>query len=76
VHFTSNKKPWHYFCRHPFLGEYLAAIDRTAWRGWRPKLPAGNLAGQWWSHQFAPLRHWLKVCSTRARRLMSPHTKT
>lgn len=36
VHFTSRPKPWHLGCRHPFLGEWYDALDRTPWKGWRP----------------------------------------
>lgn len=36
VHFTSRPKPWHLGCRHPFLGEWNAALDATPWRNWRP----------------------------------------
>lgn len=36
VHFTTGNKPWKIDGLHPFRGDYLRAIDRTAWSGWRP----------------------------------------
>jgi len=71
VHFTSQKKPWHYFCRHPFRSDYLAAIDRTDWRGWRPQFPQRDGVRQWWQHHISPLRHAVKVGVVRAKRLSS-----
>jgi lipopolysaccharide biosynthesis glycosyltransferase len=40
VHYCSAKKPWHYFCDHPYRDDYFTTLDRTAWRGWRPQPPA------------------------------------
>lgn len=61
VHFTSQEKPWHYFCRHPFRAAYLAEVDRTVWRGWRPKMPRTGVVKTWWRYRVAPLRHAVKV---------------
>lgn len=36
LHFAGSQKPWHFGCHHPFVDDYLAAIDRTAWHSWRP----------------------------------------
>jgi lipopolysaccharide biosynthesis glycosyltransferase len=38
VHFTggSFNRPWQAPCRNPYRDEWLAYLDRTAWRGWRP----------------------------------------
>jgi lipopolysaccharide biosynthesis glycosyltransferase len=69
VHFTSQHKPWHYFCRHPMLREYLNAIDRTDWSGWRPKYPSEQGLRKWWEFQVAPLRHAVKVGIVRAKRM-------
>jgi lipopolysaccharide biosynthesis glycosyltransferase len=70
VHFTSHDKPWHYFCRHPFRGEYLAEVDRTTWRGWRPGFPPSRGLKQWWKHQVAPARQAVKVAVVRAKRVV------
>jgi lipopolysaccharide biosynthesis glycosyltransferase len=39
VHFTSypdRNKPWEPRSTSPYREEWLAALDRTAWAGWRP----------------------------------------
>lgn len=76
VHFTSGSKPWHYFCRHAFLPQYFAMLDRTAWRGWRPSLPQADLLSHWWRHRFAPVRHWYKVYAARASNWTTPARRT
>ncbi len=40
VHFTSGAKPWLYGNAHPYRSLFFAALDQTAWRGWRPRTPA------------------------------------
>ena len=39
VHFTSSLRPWRYsfLARHPLAGEWFALLDRTPWKGWRPR---------------------------------------
>lgn len=39
VHFSGNLKPWRYAGDGPLHARYYAALDETAWSGWRP--PAG-----------------------------------
>jgi lipopolysaccharide biosynthesis glycosyltransferase len=48
VHFTggSFNRPWQAPCRNPYRDEWLAYLDRTAWRGWRPD-PEPALVRAW-----------------------------
>jgi lipopolysaccharide biosynthesis glycosyltransferase len=48
VHFTggSFNRPWQAPCRNPYRDEWFECLDRSAWRGWRPK-PAPPLARAW-----------------------------
>jgi lipopolysaccharide biosynthesis glycosyltransferase len=39
LHFASASKPWHYGAKHPTVDRYMEAVDRTDWRGWRPRCP-------------------------------------
>ena len=36
LHFATRYKPWKHACPHPKTADFLAVLDRTAWRGWRP----------------------------------------
>jgi lipopolysaccharide biosynthesis glycosyltransferase len=36
IHYCNVVKPWHYGFAHPFLSEWYAALDQTAFAGWRP----------------------------------------
>jgi len=37
VHFDYKPKPWELESTHPFRRHFFQALDRTAWRGWRPR---------------------------------------
>jgi lipopolysaccharide biosynthesis glycosyltransferase len=37
VHFTGREKPWMLGGGEHFRTDWYAALDRTAWRGWRPE---------------------------------------
>lgn len=37
VHFVSRPKPWEWSCSHPFKKEYYFYLDKTVFKGWRPK---------------------------------------
>jgi lipopolysaccharide biosynthesis glycosyltransferase len=36
IHYCNIVKPWHYGNKHSFLSEWFAALDKTAFAGWRP----------------------------------------
>jgi lipopolysaccharide biosynthesis glycosyltransferase len=36
VHYTSRPKPWHLHGDVGVAGPWFEAVDRTAWKGWRP----------------------------------------
>ena len=36
VHYTLDSKPWRRKCPHPMQAQWFEAVDRTAWRGFRP----------------------------------------
>lgn len=38
VHFDFKPKPWDLESRHPFRKAFFRSLDRTAYRGWRPRL--------------------------------------
>jgi lipopolysaccharide biosynthesis glycosyltransferase len=37
VHFDFRPKPWDLDSKHPFRKLFFKNLDRTAWRGWRPR---------------------------------------
>jgi lipopolysaccharide biosynthesis glycosyltransferase len=55
VHFCSPSKPWQYFCPHPFARDFLACLDQTDWKGWRPARPE-EFWSKWWDFHYRPLR--------------------
>jgi len=38
IHFDYKPKPWSLGCAHPFKDLYFHWLDKTDWRGWRPRL--------------------------------------
>jgi lipopolysaccharide biosynthesis glycosyltransferase len=42
VHFATASKPWQLSCAHPRRDLFFAALDRTAWEGWRPRRTLAN----------------------------------
>jgi lipopolysaccharide biosynthesis glycosyltransferase len=50
VHFTTEFKPWDFGNQHPWRDRYFEALDRTAWKGWRPVDP-GFSWKRWWTGQ-------------------------
>lgn len=55
IHFTSQAKPWHYFCHHPATDAYRRCLQRTEWRDWRPERPRPYLR-HLWGHHYKPVR--------------------
>lgn len=37
IHYTGSRKPWHYFSFHPGKQLYFKYLDKTPWKGERPK---------------------------------------
>lgn len=74
VHFDYKPKPWDLESRHPFRKAFFRSLDRTVFRGWRPRRTlkehaeiAASLPGQiyqgyrrWRQTQFSPVVRSLK----------------
>ena len=71
VHFCSPSKPWHYFCRHPYAGEFRACLARTAWRDWRPERP-DRFLHQWWDYHVEPVRRQVTSQARAIRSAVAP----
>jgi lipopolysaccharide biosynthesis glycosyltransferase len=39
IHYDYKPKPWAFVCKHPLRDEFFKHLDRTWWRGWRPRPP-------------------------------------
>lgn len=61
VHFATGSKPWQFGDAHPKRARFFAALDRTAWAGWRPRRSLRDSA---------LARHWVRL-RRRARRLVA-----
>lgn len=57
VHFTTNRKPWHFGVPHPYRDDFYAHLDSTPWANWRPELPP------------RPLKRWVVDRTAELRRL-------
>jgi lipopolysaccharide biosynthesis glycosyltransferase len=44
VHYVTAHKPWHWHYAQPQRELFFAALDQTAWTGWRPERPRFGLA--------------------------------
>lgn len=64
IHFTTEFKPWDFDSRHPWRERYFQALDRTAWRGWRPVDP-GFSWNRWWTRQAV---HWCRQATIAWRK--------
>lgn len=47
VHFSSPLKPWHKASSHPHTEAFFETVDRTDWRGWRPRFNASLSWRKW-----------------------------
>ncbi|MEZ6095323.1 MAG: glycosyltransferase family 8 protein [Pirellulaceae bacterium] len=47
VHFTTEFKPWDYFCSNPLRDRFYSQLDQTKWSGWRPQRPHFRLKDSW-----------------------------
>ena len=65
IHFTTEFKPWDYSNRHPWRDRFFAAVDRTAWKGWRPSNPGFSLQ-KWWTQQAV---YWVRQSTIGWRKL-------
>lgn len=57
IHYTGGSKPWHYACRHPMAGRYMAYIKDTSWQDYQ--YPDKNFKAFKSKYLFF-FRQWLK----------------
>ena len=62
-HFGGRLKPWDYHGRHRADALFFEYLDRTAWRGVRPR---ASLKGAFFRLYDSPLRDWLHPLEIRA----------
>ncbi len=67
VHFTTEFKPWHFHWTHLRGDQFFAALDQTAWQGWRPQPPEFSWP-EWQQRKMVGLVKWIV---TRARKVSS-----
>ena len=47
IHYHGVDKPWLLATTHPAADRWRAALDRTAWAGWRPEPPHETVIDRW-----------------------------
>jgi lipopolysaccharide biosynthesis glycosyltransferase len=62
MHFTTEIKPWHYYCFHPNKNKFFEYLDKTDWNGWRPTKPNLSI---WWHVQSFKLQKRIMAASRR-----------
>lgn len=67
VHFTTEFKPWHFHWQHLRGDQFFAALDETAWQGWRPQHPGFA----WSDYQQRQSVKFVKWLTTQSRKLTS-----
>ena len=60
VHFTTEFKPWHFHWTHLRGDQFFAALDETAWAGWRPEHPGFSRA-DWQQRKIVGLIKWVVI---------------
>jgi len=60
VHYCSPTKPWHGFCDHPYRRDFFRTLDRTEWRGWRPRVVNAPDAPSGWKQFRRKVRRSIK----------------
>ncbi len=56
VHYASSAKPWDYGVTHPSAAIFDEYLNKTAWQGWRPRVPWGVLRNRhFWGAQLRRL---------------------
>ncbi|NMA74619.1 MAG: glycosyltransferase family 8 protein [Bacteroidales bacterium] len=65
IHYTGEKKPWHYKCENPYKVEYFYYLDKTQWKGERPAFQLGA----WFERLFRPIAVALHLDKPRYRRI-------
>jgi lipopolysaccharide biosynthesis glycosyltransferase len=62
IHYASATKPWHYYADHPAKVLFFEFLDKTAWAGWRPRVPLKVLRNPhfWGQHiRRLPIVGWI-----------------
>lgn len=62
IHYTTEIKPWHYYCFHPLREKYHEFLDQTPWQGTRPSRPGFST---WWHVQTFKLQKRLLAAGRR-----------
>jgi len=67
VHYASAVKPWHFYAKHPDCRIFFEYLDRTVWKGWRPRPPLRNTIGN--RHWYGALMRKIPIVGTLWRTL-------
>ena len=57
MHFTTEFKPWDYYCTHPRRDLFFKFLDKTEWRGWRPVKPKFRIRDWWNRRAVSTMKH-------------------
>jgi lipopolysaccharide biosynthesis glycosyltransferase len=59
IHFTTEFKPWDFYCTHPQRAVFFEFLDKTRWQGWRPVRPPFRIQNQWTRFAVWACRNWI-----------------